>query len=129
MKLSDLCRKHITRTVDEDWCWVDSVVIQRDDDGYQTLVYFKSTKKVTFSEDEKKEGYEDDVYEVIQVVWFNKKGKITMIDGRFSVSFYEKNKDVILELIFKNELVELDYEECSKIENVYFNHEQKKESK
>ena len=81
IKLSELCREHIKRTIDEDWFWVDSVVIQRDEDGYQTLVYFKSTKQVTFSEDEKKEGYEDDVYEVIQVVWFDKKGKITMIDG------------------------------------------------
>ena len=124
MKLSDLCRKHITRTIDEDWLWVDSVVIQKEKDDDMILVYFKSTKRVTFENNED----EDDIYGVTTIVWFDKKGRITMIDGRFSVSFYGKDKDDILDLIFKNQLVNLDYDECAKIENVFFNHQTKKEN-
>jgi hypothetical protein len=115
MKLSELCREHIKRIINDDWCWVDGVVIQKNED--MTLVYFKSIKRVTFSEDEDEE---DDIYDVTKIIWFNRNGKILMIDGRFSVYFH--GRDIFLELIRNNALVELDYDECSKIENVFFNH-------
>ena len=110
MKLSELINKHIRNLDHSKASWVQRVKIQRE--NHMTLVYFEDYH------DEMK-----DEADLEKVVWFNNSGEITMIEGRFSYSFYEKynfkNLDVkILESITREEDIELDYGECAKIEGV-----------
>jgi len=118
--LSSLCDKHLLRTNDDDFGWVDYVGIDNHVD--MVLVNFKSTKEQC--------EYDDDfnvisteVVEINKMVWFDRNGKILMVEGRFSHSFYgcdEHDLDRIIISIMNNEIpIQLNIKDCLKMKNVF----------
>ena len=102
-KLSELCKKHLVRLNYDCSPWKDSVVIQR---GEPNLIYFKSKR------------YRSKI-DVTTIVWVYDNGKIETIDGRFSISGGTFNTQ-IMNIILKNERIEMDFDVCKKLPNTKF---------
>lgn len=104
--LSSLCKKHLTRT-EFDYTWEDFVRVEQFDD--MTLLYFISVY-----------GKDLDIT-VEQIIWLDKKGLITMIEGRFSYDFYSNEEDTFSRIVFSaikdRSKIVLDFNECLKFKN------------
>jgi hypothetical protein len=106
-KLSEWCKEHITNLSYDTGSWKQKVHIQKSQT--MTLVYFISNKL-----EETEKGTWEEI-DVTTIIWFDKKGKIFMIDGRFGGNFFPH----ILNTVKREEKVILDFEECLKIDGVF----------
>ena len=102
-KLSELCKKHLVRLNYDHSPWKDSVVIQR---GNPNLIYFQSKR------------YRSKI-NVTTIIWVTDSGKIEMIEGRFSIINGPFNSEII-NIILKNERIEMDFDVCKKLPNTKF---------
>lgn len=112
VKLSELCKMHLKRSWHNDSDYNDTVTIQLNNILNDFILVYFDTDKTTHEE-----------YTIRVILWVDKNsGKVIMFEGRLAMEFYGKNKEnnTYWSLVKQETVIDLDFENCKDLDNVYF---------
>lgn len=115
MRLSEIINHYVpdyTKTV-----WDYKILINRNGTFYKEFVIVEIFSKDIINPDSK--------WNQDKILWFDKQGKIIMIEGRYAVNFYNEDSNKfdkeLLSIMVNEGNVQLDYKNCKKLKkNIIF---------